>query len=371
MTTFRYKPDKIKYLTRVDTLDTVHKMHVSNFENKRQKKESLKAEKSQIENKLNILENSEHTIDENIITNIKHRSLLKSRIQKINQELFDIENNISELEYYSQTNDILLDYYNENSPLDNNYNLENTTSNDQQVIDNNNNNNNIGKSKLEELNLLSQKKRKSKKVTRRRVRKNDIITTKSILDFFNDTPEIPNAINNVTINTTKATPNITTNSANNDTTMNDKSDNTNNNNNNTNNNNTNNNNNNNNNNNTNNSVEQIVSNKATLFDDYMTLVDKTYFKKKHNLYRICTKCNIELTLIPADGFYVCQKCGQVDYAIVESEVSSHKDSINEKVHYPYKRLNHLVEWARQEAYICIFRGLYNASINFLIIIKGN
>lgn len=331
MTTFRYKPDKIKYLTSINTLDTMHRKHVSEFESRRKEISDLKSEKSLIGLQLSQIEKPELKSDFNTINDIKKRSQLKTRLQKINQELFDIENNVSELEYYSQTNDILLDYYNEVIPIqptNNSENVEYSPSNDNLIKtdlsednlgrDDSNDmgnhfivvhdNENVietltnGKSKLEELNLLSQKRRKPKKITRRRVRKTDIVNTKSILDFFNDKSEKQESSEeNEDESSAKEPPQPP--------------------------------------------IEQVVSNKATLFDDYMTIIDKTYVRKeKKNMIRTCTKCDVEKTLIQSEGFYVCQKCGEVEHTIIESEIPSHKDSITEKSRYPYKRLNHLVEF---------------------------
>ena len=350
MTTFRYKPDKIKYLTSINTLDTVHRKHVCEFESRRKKICDLRSEISAIETQLLQLEKPESTSDTNSIYDIKRRSELKTRLQKINQDIFDIENNVSELEYYSQTNDILLDYYNEVVPVQalNSYeNVEYSPSNDTyktEVTEESNCNEMIdigghfrvihdestvstiigGKSKLEELNLLSQRRRKPKKVTRRRARKTDIVNTKSILDFFSEKSEKQETSGEYDEDDGSAKEASQG------------------------------------------SIEQIVSNKATLFDDYMVLVDKTYIsREKKHLIRICNnpKCeSAEKTLMQSEGFYVCQKCGEVEHAIIESEIPSHKDSITEKSKYPYKRLNHLVEYPQIRnknliVFGIIFKGL--------------
>jgi hypothetical protein len=52
-------------------------------------------------------------------------------------------------------------------------------------------------------------------------------------------------------------------------------------------------------------------------------------------------------LIQSEGIYVCQKCGKFEYIIIESEIPSHKDSMNEKPKYPYKTINHLIERLNQ------------------------
>lgn len=317
MATFRYKPDKIKHLTTINTLDTVHRKHVQEFETRRKKINDLKNELSTIELQLIELEKSENYT----VNYIKDRATLKTQAQKIHQELFDIENNVSELEYYSQTNDILLDYYNEAipiEPIDNQnhveYSSETKEPNENQNNCNNNTENHFkiieeefdqevptnGRQKLEQLNLMSQNRRKPKKITKRRVRKTDVTSSKSILDFFSDKPVKTEKSDNSSETEEIAEKNS--------------------------------------------SIEQVVSNKATLFDDYMILVDKSYISKgKQQNIRTCVKCNVEKTLIQSEGFFVCQNCGEVEHAIIESEIPSHKDTLNEKSRYPYKRLNHLIE----------------------------
>lgn len=359
MTTFRYKPDKIKHLTTINTLDTLHRKRVLEFESRRKRCDDirieitkLEADQSQMDKPIEKGEKGET----NSVIDIKQRSFIKSRIQKLKQDLYDIENNVSELEYYSQTNDILLDYYHEAFPTnitmgENNVDYSSETfeqqeqlnqrdKNEQQMVDDSLNepteqseiddlsghfkvissNDNTGKLKLEELNYRSQQKRKPKKVTKRRARKNDILNRKSILDFFSDKVSDESEgedTNESGIETKKEkkdndTPNDKLESK-------EQKEPT--------------------------CIEQEVTNKATLFDYYMTLIDKTYVgKNKRNCIRVCTKGHGEKTLIQSDGFYVCQECGEVENAIIESEIPSHKDSVVEKHNFPYKRHNHLSEF---------------------------
>ena len=94
-------------------------------------------------------------------------------------------------------------------------------------------------------------------------------------------------------------------------------------------------------------VEKLISNRASLFDEYLLLIDKDYFKSKKNLLIICSKCNIEKTLIQSEGLFACQNCGEVEHVIIESEIPSHKDLITDKPKYPYKKINHLIEKLNQ------------------------
>ena len=80
----------------------------------------------------------------------------------------------------------------------------------------------------------------------------------------------------------------------------------------------------------------------------MSIVDKTYVKKKSSIIKWCT-CGKEMTLIQSEGMFVCQSptCGLVDYVIIESEIPNYKESGNDKPVYPYKRVNHLIECLNQ------------------------
>lgn len=315
MATFRYKPDKIKHLTSVNTLDTMHKKKVSEFEHKDRKIQELTGWISQLEREYeNISKIDYGAIDDDKALNIvKKKSDIKSKIQVATQELNDITNDISELEYYSQTNDILLEYYDDSSYINTNIEkLDEPNDGNLSDIDKSDDESDKipnGKSKLEELNLLSQQKRKVKKETKRRARKNDIKNTRCILDFF-DGPTNSAKLSDGTSEKSENGPEYGKAPGG--------------------------------------VIEEIVSNKASLFDDYMFIVDNTFVNKnKPHAIKICPKCNIEKTLIQSEGFFVCQKCGEVEHTIIESEVPSHKDTITEKSRYPYKRLNHLCEWLNQ------------------------
>ncbi len=66
-----------------------------------------------------------------------------------------------------------------------------------------------------------------------------------------------------------------------------------------------------------------------------------------NKLKLCPKCGIDKTFLQSEGLCVCPNCGETEMIIVESEIVSHKDTVVEKIHYPYKRMNHLMEWLNQ------------------------
>ena len=49
MSAFKYKPDKIKHLSNIDTLDTIHRKHVTNFDSRRNNLTDLKNRLSHLE----------------------------------------------------------------------------------------------------------------------------------------------------------------------------------------------------------------------------------------------------------------------------------------------------------------------------------
>lgn len=316
--TFKYKPEKIKFVSKNTTLDDLHKQKLSEFEQKRNKLPKLKLLLDSYNNELNDLEKiCERSYS---LENNERKLFIKDEIKKIQEDIEEIDNHIYELEYFTKTNDILVEYYNiidkdnindsdnENENFSDNYKILSEKYNNKNIDSKNNdinseNSESFSKT-LTELNILSQKKRKIKKETKKRIKNVDIVSNKkNILSFF----EIKN----------------------NDLIINDS------------------NNENKNNNNVILPIVNIVTNKSSLLEEYINLTDKTTIASNKNMIKKCQFCNIDKILVQSEGCFVCPKCGDTENIIVESEIPSHKDSINEKPRYPYKRLNHFQEWLNQ------------------------
>jgi predicted RNA-binding Zn-ribbon protein involved in translation (DUF1610 family) len=110
MTTFRYKTNKyVKDKNNITTLDIEHKKRETNFINKKNTISSKKLKLERMNEELNKLENN------NIYTDdiIKKKANIKDSIESLEREIYTINNNINEIDYYYKTYDILLDYYNE------------------------------------------------------------------------------------------------------------------------------------------------------------------------------------------------------------------------------------------------------------------
>jgi hypothetical protein len=308
MASLKYKPEKLKYLSNVNTLDEVHRKHALSFTSKKQ---TLAEKRMQVNKYLTELEMLEKKGKEHFsVVDIKQKSYLREQIAILEEEIFDVDNGISELEYYSQTNDILTEYYN---IVDDREEVGDHV--EQPVTGDGSGNDVIVSNKLVELNLISQKKRKVKKQTRKRIRKLEVKPTNDVLAFFGSGVTQSAGSGGGGGSEDSETETMTESSA--MAVMSDP-----------------------------NPIERIVSNRASLFDEYLLRIDRNYAsaKKKVRSIRMCGNCNVEKTLIQSDGMYVCQKCGEVENIIVESEIPNHKEGTTEKVKYPYKRLNHLVEF---------------------------
>lgn len=88
--------------------------------------------------------------------------------------------------------------------------------------------------------------------------------------------------------------------------------------------------------------------RAFLHDKYLKVINgySSIFEHDNDI-KYCLKCNTERILVQTEGVYVCPSCGEVESALIESDIPNYKDSNTEKTSYPYKRLNHFIEWLNQ------------------------
>ena len=109
MATFRHKPVKIKYLNNIDTLDETHCKYISDFEKNRK---DLPLKEQKLESFIKQLKIYDEKKKKDFTSeDIKRKAQIKISIDKLTEEINDIKNNVSEIEYYSKTNKILMDYY--------------------------------------------------------------------------------------------------------------------------------------------------------------------------------------------------------------------------------------------------------------------
>lgn len=171
MDQFKFKPSKIKYQTNITSLDSSHTKFTDNID----KKKDLIDKKK---NKLLLLENKLINYDINNIKNenyIEERTLILEEIDNIKSFLNEIE--YEELNYYSKTLNILLDYYNLNKVYNDN--------NQETISDVNIKVNNEDHKKIDKLTLLNEITRNGKK-EKKNVKKKYNSVSNNIFNYIND-----------------------------------------------------------------------------------------------------------------------------------------------------------------------------------------
>jgi len=248
---FKYKPNKVRFSTKVETLNDRHNKIIMQFQ---KQKDSIPILKEILQKYTEELDEIEKSNMKNFTDkDIKHRSELKEKIKKIDNELKNIDENYDETEYYEKVNDILLEYYSNMSII--------PQKKEEEGEDDGN--------------------KKTRKIPKARIKNLDDYTIqKSIIEYFDSCHK------------------------------------------------------------------DGASKNATLLDEYIKITSGDLNKKK-SIIRVCSCCHIEKTLIQSDGYYVCPNCGETEFLYTDNETTSYKDSFNEKPSYPYKRMNHLVEWLNQ------------------------
>lgn len=183
MSLFRMRPNKLKYLSNVRTLDEIHRSHMLEFE---EKKKSIPSKKEHLTELISTLRNEEQ---KNTPNNIKLRISLKDEISSLKEEIRNIENNVEIKTYFSKTRDILFDYYDITAgPF---YNVEckmdKPTTPVKEIVEHEE----ISE-ELIQLNKISQMKRKIKKPVKKRTLNTTPTTRQPIMNFFCSEPCVVN-----------------------------------------------------------------------------------------------------------------------------------------------------------------------------------
>lgn len=110
MTTFRYKTNKYtKDINNITTLDIEHKKRENLFINKKKTIDNKNIKLDKLKKDLYNLEKKNDYTDEGI----RRKAEIKDSIRNLEKEIYNVDNNIDEIDYYYKTYNILLDYYNE------------------------------------------------------------------------------------------------------------------------------------------------------------------------------------------------------------------------------------------------------------------
>lgn len=312
MSTFKIKHDRNKNRVHIQTLDETHKKIMGEFEKKRSllptKKKKLESLQLSLKN-LDDLNPKGYSIDD-----IKRKAELKEEISNLEEQINDIENDVSEIDYYSKTENIIMDYYEILEMNDHElYQQYPELGEEKKIVKDTNE---MGQ--LDKLSMLNQQKQKRKKVAKKRKRGIQPVSNCSIVDFMSVSQNKDLELNSEVNSELDSEVNSEVNSDKKITVESEKN-------------------------------SEDVS-KAKLMDQYMMLVDNDYLttKKMVNQIKKCLNCNIEKTLIHADGIYVCQTCGEAEPVIVDSEKPNYKEAVpDNKPPSSYKKGNHLNEWLNQ------------------------
>lgn len=281
---FKQKPCKIKFTQELKTLDEIYTETIQKFDNVNNDILTIKKKILRLKNKLKYIED------------ISKLNEINDTINKLENEISNLENSNDELEYFAKTKDILIQYY-ENKTKEEIIPDEIDVHINEIIFSQNTENVDSDKPKdvildrFERLNEISKRDAKIKnQIKKRRIVKQPEKT--SILSLL-------------------AT----------DSSGNKSSE----------------------------PIQQMIHEKGTLKDQYLRLTDASYMcdKIKLPLIRTCKSCSNEMILIQSEGYFICQNCSEAEYVIIESEVPSHKDSMNEKPKYPYNPINHLIEKLNQ------------------------
>ena len=292
---FKQKPCKIKFTQELKTLDEIHTETIKNYDDINKKIKNLRQKIKLLQNKLlNYL---------NLPDKFDYCDEINKKINMYKNKIINLENSNDELEYFARTKDILIQYY-ENKSKDSDEKIpdeiELTEENINITLLNMDTETNTDiKSETEKDELLDRFDRLTE-IAKRDVKIKN--TKKRRLKNTNASMSILNLLARDNSGNKITEP-----------------------------------------------IQHMIHEKGTLKDQYLCLTDSAYVssKLKPSSIRLCKKCNSETILMQSEGYFICPNCSEAEYVIIESEIPSHKDTLNEKPKYPYNPINHLIEKLNQ------------------------
>jgi hypothetical protein len=97
-------------------------------------------------------------------------------------------------------------------------------------------------------------------------------------------------------------------------------------------------------------LNPLKMNKTEIMDNYLRITDPTYIpihKQDTSTTDRCSICNLDKKIVINEGYMVCEKCGDLNYIIVDSDKPNYKDPPPEISYFAYKRSNHFNELISQ------------------------
>lgn len=280
----KIKKDKVLKVYQNQTLDEKLRDKMYEFQNNRDSIESKKEQLFKYNTELMLLHGLISYTDEQI----KRRAELKTIMKNLEKEIYDAENDVSELDYYFKVDDFVMDYYD-------------LSVNDLHLYS-------------EHPELMEEKKQDAPMKETTDLKQFNKISVKKVNKPIKKRKKVVQTNSNQNILFLMGA------KVNNEPITEDK-------------------------------TICKPKNKALILDQYMQLTDGDYMcdkKKGGNGIKICDQCNIEKTINHSDGTLVCKQCGEAEIIIIDSEKPNYKENVTDnKTAYPYKRQNHLSEWLSQ------------------------
>lgn len=90
-----------------------------------------------------------------------------------------------------------------------------------------------------------------------------------------------------------------------------------------------------------------INKKGFLLNQYMKQINSENITIVTENITNCQNCQIEMTKMQNDGYYVCTSCGEMTYVNIDPEKPSYKDPPPEGSYFPYKKIGRFNEWLSQ------------------------
>ena len=95
-------------------------------------------------------------------------------------------------------------------------------------------------------------------------------------------------------------------------------------------------------------IEDLVDDKSTLVDKYMSIINKKYVRNvEDDNIEICKDCKSKMICLQQDAIMICNTCGYQELLLVEQNRPILKQNTKDTSHFCYKRINHFREWCNQ------------------------
>jgi hypothetical protein len=94
--------------------------------------------------------------------------------------------------------------------------------------------------------------------------------------------------------------------------------------------------------------DELIIEKSSLVDEYLSITNNNHIKKiDFDNRELCRNCRNYLTCLQHDAIMICNLCGYQEPLLVEQNRPILKQNTKDTSHFSYKRINHFREWCNQ------------------------